>query len=63
LGDVLTKRHFIDVETVQGLMNRLIDMPLTQIQAAVDRNQMTITLGQTLINIVNNLKKSKPKSS
>jgi len=49
LGDVMTKRHFVDVETVQGIINRLIDMPLTQIQAAVDRD---------LINIVNNLKKN-----
>jgi len=63
LGEVLTKRHFVDVETLNGLMNRLTEMPLIQIYAAVNRAQMTIIVQQTLINVVNNLKKRKPKSS
>jgi len=36
---------------------RLTDMPLTQIQAAVDRAQMTIIVGQTLVYIFKNLMK------
>jgi len=40
-------------------MNTLSDMPLTHIQAAVDRAEMTIIVGQTLLDIFKNLRKKK----
>ena len=59
LGGVLIQRHLADIEAVRVLMNNLSDMPLTHIQAAVDRAEMTIIVGQTLLDIFKNLRKKK----
>ena len=59
LGCVLIQRHFADIEAVRVLMNNLSDMLLTNIQAAVDRAEMTIIVGQTLLDIFKNLRKKK----
>ena len=56
---MLIQRHFTDIEAVRVLMNTLSDMPLTHIQAAVDRAEMTIIVGQTLLDIFKNLRKKK----
>lgn len=60
LMEILAGRHFADrVVITERILNRLNDLTLPQIQSAIERTENTLTVADTLMDILKNLKKLK----